>query len=204
MAWGDGEAVQSFAMTSLKGNRIVEKMLDRLFAALVNGPSLNARPHSSRQRIDFTQLGKLKDRPLEDVLKELLGEKREAKVTAHVPAPKKRVPSRTEQETTPESDLTPEEKAAQQAYSEQQSVFTKMRGIAEDAKSYENDTGVHVLQIGFPLLSLPPGSFGKRGFTRRILAPVCFISLSMTVKGGPTPSVALECRNQGADRVIPS
>src|SRR5204862_3714384 len=97
-------------MTSLKGNRIVEKMLDRLFAALVNGPSLNARPHSSRQRIDFMQLSKLKDQPLQEVLKELLGEKREAKVIARVPAPKRRVTTRTDQETTAESDLTPEEK----------------------------------------------------------------------------------------------
>jgi hypothetical protein len=40
-------------MLSLKGNWIVERMLERLFAALVNGPSLKARPHSSRQRIDF-------------------------------------------------------------------------------------------------------------------------------------------------------
>ncbi len=41
--------------------RILKKMLDRLFASLVNGPSLNCRPHSSRQRIDLTQLAKLKD-----------------------------------------------------------------------------------------------------------------------------------------------
>ena len=61
----------------------------------------------------------------------------------------------------PKEELSPEEKSAIQAYSDQQSVITKLRGIAEDAKSYENDTGVHVLQIGFPLLSLPPGSFGQ-------------------------------------------
>ena len=35
-------------------NRILTKMLERLFAALVNGPSLNCRPHSSRQRVDWT------------------------------------------------------------------------------------------------------------------------------------------------------
>ena len=33
-------------------NKVLVKMLDRLFAALVNGPGLNARPHNSRQRID--------------------------------------------------------------------------------------------------------------------------------------------------------
>ena len=54
-------------MISLKDNRILQRMLDRLFAALVNGPSLNARPHSSRQRIDLTQIGKLGDRKAEEV-----------------------------------------------------------------------------------------------------------------------------------------
>ena len=32
-----------------RGNKVLTKMLDRLFSALVNGPSLNCRPHSSRQ-----------------------------------------------------------------------------------------------------------------------------------------------------------
>ena len=197
-------------MTSLRNNRIIEKMLDRLFAALVNGPSLNARPHSSRQRIDLTQFSKFKDRPLEDVLKELLADKHETKLTARVPLAKKR-PSPNgatahahADASEPKEELSPEEKSAIQAYSDQQSVITKLRGIAEDAKSYENDTGVHVLQIGFPLLSLPPGSFGQRGFTRHILAPVCFIPISMSVKGGPLPSVTFECRDTGADLVVPN
>ena len=77
-------------MISLKDNRIVERMLDRLFAALVNGPSLNARPHSSRQRIDLAQIARLGDRPPEQVLRELLGEKRECRVVARVPQPAKR------------------------------------------------------------------------------------------------------------------
>ena len=115
-------------MPSLRDNRIVEKMLDRLFAALVNGPSLNARPHSSRQRIDLTQLAKLKDRAVEEVLKELLGEKRESKLIARVPIAKKRVVAHDESSETPppQPELSPEEKAAQQAYSDQQSVLTKL------------------------------------------------------------------------------
>ena len=41
-------------------NKILQKMLDRLLAGLVNGPSLNCRPYASRQRLDFVQgLGKL-------------------------------------------------------------------------------------------------------------------------------------------------
>src|SRR5690349_23538626 len=127
-------------MQSLKDNPILQKMLDRLFAALVNGPSLNARPHSSRQRIDFTQLGRLKDLPLEQVLRDLLSEKREARIIARVPVPLKRqqkADSSAEEESS-------EEKAARQAYADQQAVVSKCRGIVEDAKVYENDTGVHV------------------------------------------------------------
>ena len=42
-------------------NPILTRMLDRLFAAMLNGPSMNCRPHASRQRLDLVQLGKLRD-----------------------------------------------------------------------------------------------------------------------------------------------
>lgn len=192
-------------MLSLKNNRIVEKMLDRLFAALVNGPSLNARPHSSRQRIDLTQLAKFKDLSPEQLLKQILeNEKNDARIVARVPAPKKKMVDPNGARDIAEPDLTPEEKAARQAYSDQQSVLNKLRSIAEDARSYENDTGVHVLQIGFPLLSLPPGSAGRGRITRRILAPICLISVSMTVKAGPNPSIIFKCRQEGSDLIVPN
>lgn len=197
-------------MISLKDNRLVQKMLDRLFAALVNGPSLNARPHSSRQRIDLVQLAKLGDRTPEDVLRELLGEKGESKIVARIPPPPKRKSGyehNGEWEGTVDANkpvLTDEEKAAQKAFADQQAVVTKIRSIAEDARVYENDTGVHVLQIGFPLLSLPPGSLGAKGFARRVLAPICFISLNLTARSGPNAAVEMECRNEGADLVQPN
>src|SRR6478609_8059583 len=34
-----------------EASKVLAKMLDRLFAALANGPSLNCKPHSSRQRV---------------------------------------------------------------------------------------------------------------------------------------------------------
>src|SRR3712207_7585147 len=43
------------------GNSIVGKMLERLFASMVNGPSMNCRPHASRQRLDLSQLSRLRD-----------------------------------------------------------------------------------------------------------------------------------------------
>ncbi len=170
-------------------NRILANMLDRLFAALVNGPNLNCRPHSSRQRIDLSQLAKLKDIAPEKVLQTLLSPERKVKLVARIPLPPRRVRNGGNDSQAVQADepqpLTEEEKAAQKAWSEQQSLVNKLRGIAEDAKTYENDTGVHVLSIGFPLLSLPPGASGiQRGFSRRIVAPLAFVSLNLTVKTG--------------------
>ena len=71
------------------GKRILEKMLDRLFAALVNGPSLNCRPHHSRQRVDFAQLKRLADVPPEEALRRLL-DKGQVTLKARVPQPKRR------------------------------------------------------------------------------------------------------------------
>ena len=71
-------------------NKVLVKMLDRLFAALVNGPSLNARPHNSRQRVDFAQLGRLGDISPDEALRRLLGEARQVRVAARVPVPKRR------------------------------------------------------------------------------------------------------------------
>ena len=39
---------------------ILEAMIQRLFASLVHGPSMNARPHRSRQRCDWMELNMLK------------------------------------------------------------------------------------------------------------------------------------------------
>src|SRR4249920_6067 len=72
-----------------KPNKVLAKMLDRLFAGLMNGPGMNCRPHASRQRVDLTQLSRLNDATPEEVLRQLLDEDREAKVVAKVKPPKK-------------------------------------------------------------------------------------------------------------------
>jgi hypothetical protein len=208
-------------------NKVLVKMLDRLFAALVNGPSLNARPHASRQRVDFSQLGRLGDGSPDDALRRLLGEARQVRVAARVPQPKKRSTNRsgfgrrraaeaTETGTgdvtgdgAPETTgprLTDAERAAERAWVEQQALLTKLRVIADDARTYEQDTGVHVLNVGFPLLSLPPGSFDARqaGSTRRVLAPIAFIPVAVTLAGGATQNVQIACRGDGIDLVTPN
>lgn len=183
-------------------NRILSKMLDRLFAALVNGPSLNCRPHSSRQRVDWTLLAKLKDAAPEEALRKLLGPDEGVKLTARVATPR-----RSREELPDGEELSPEERAARQAWSDQTSLLGKLRGIAEDAKTYEQDTGVHVLNIGFPLLTLPAGAAGGtrgRGATRRIIAPIAFVPVSVTIKSGAAPGVAIACKGEGVDRVTPN
>src|SRR5580692_4096012 len=109
--------------------RILKKMLDRLFASLVNGPSLNCRPHSSRQRIDLTQLAKLQDVAPEDILRQLLGETRSCKVNATVKPPKGKVKTSesNDVEVDAEPDDSPEEKRARQTFTEQNAVLNKLR-----------------------------------------------------------------------------
>ena len=63
----------------MASNAVLAAMLDRLFASLMSGPSLNCRPHSSRQRIDVASLGRLESERPESLLAGVLGEGRSAK-----------------------------------------------------------------------------------------------------------------------------
>jgi len=185
-------------------NRILSKMLERLFGSLVNGPSLNCRPNNSRQRLDLTQIAKLKDLQAELVLHALLGTEHKVKLTARAAVPKKKSATVTQPDTEDET-LTPEEKAIRTAWQDQEGVLAKVRTIVEDGRVYEQDTGAHVLNVGFPLLNLPPGSFGQRGgATRRVVAPIAFIPISITLKQGVVRSVELGCTGEGVDLVRPN
>ncbi|MDB5332944.1 MAG: hypothetical protein JWP03_4095, partial [Phycisphaerales bacterium] len=213
-------------------NKILVKMLDRLFASMVNGPSLNCRPYASRQRLDVVQLGKLDDASPEDVLRALLGPARKAVVKARVAMPKGGTAERKapvkEKLTVANAFETADEqgvpfveemavdaaqasalrnaKPADRAWLEQQAVLNKLHTIAEDARTYEQDTGVSVLNVGFPLLSLPPGALGAGATagSRRVLAPIAFIPVAVTVKRGATQSVELACKGEGVDLVMPN
>src|SRR5687768_14358563 len=118
-------------------NKILVKMLDRLFASLVNGPGLNCRPHNSRQRIDLTQLRKLGDVSPDAALVRLLGKARKAAVKARVPQPKRRAERAYSDEAASQEDAAA---AAERAWAEQQAVLQKLHVIAEDARTYEQDT----------------------------------------------------------------
>ncbi|HSU66750.1 MAG TPA: AAA domain-containing protein, partial [Tepidisphaeraceae bacterium] len=193
-----------------KSNGVLAKMLERLFAALVNGPSLNCRPHASRQRIDLVHFGRLRDVPPDQILHSLLNPDRAARVVAKAPAPKRRPNGRevvnSNGDAPPPVDLTPEEKAILTGWEEQELVFRKLRVIVDDARTYEQDTGVHVLSLGFPLLSLPPSMFKASGgsLSRRIIAPIAFIPVTVTVKQGAGRSVEIKTRGEGGDLVTPN
>lgn len=157
-------------------NKILEKMLDRLYASLASGPVLNCRPHSSRQRIDLAEVAKIDGRAPGELLATLL-ETREVKLT-----------------TKPSDEPTPE-----------QTIVTKLRTIAEDARTYEQDTGAQVLYIGFPLLNLPADGRAKRfGTTKRILAPIAFVPITLSVKTTRPAGVTLACAGEGIDLVVPN
>jgi len=185
---------------------ILERMLDRLYAALLAGPSLNCRPHDSRQRVDLAQLASLGDKDPTEVLRELLGPGAVSELVARVPCPPGAEGGWGRRGNGGELDngaeRTPEERAALEAWRAQKKLLTKLRNLSEDARTYAQDTGVHALMLGYPLLSIAPGALG--GGTRRVLAPVAFVPVSSSVRAGSRQGLVLECRGDGVDRVIPN
>lgn len=171
-------------------NKILERMLERLRASLTSGPLLGCRPHSSRQRIDLTQLARLEGPRPEEILPLLIGAERSAKLTL----PKTQgAPNGGGVEGKPARD-------------EYQTLWTKLRAIAEDARTYEQDTGVHALFIGYPVLHLPPAARGVGGVsaTKRILAPLAFVPAQLTLRATRPPSLTLDAVADGSDLVVPN
>ena len=202
-------------------NAILARLLERLYASLVGGASLNCRPHRSRQRVDLFSFNALGDSdngddgPAGDIVPVLLGPAGKIEVLARVPAP------RGTNAATAGGDRLPsrEERAAQRAFERQDQLLAKLRDIAGDARDYEQDHGESALYVGYPLLHLPPGAEGPGGGggggsrrpaggprAPRVLAPVALIPVELAVRRGPgTPSVTLKARGGGgADLVLPN
>jgi hypothetical protein len=184
-------------------------MLERLFGAIVNGPSLNCRPHHSRQRFDLAGLSSLRDLDPAGVLRAVLGDGARASLSARAPAPPVSARARWREAGAegdePGAPETPEQAAARRAWADQQGLLSKVRTLVDEARTYEDDTGVWALDLGFPLLSLPPGTVaGRSGGTRRVLAPVALIPVSITVRTGPGAGLTIACRCEDVDRVKPN
>jgi hypothetical protein len=174
---------------------LLEKMLDRVYVALTSGPALSCRPHQSRQRIDLAQLALLDTGGTQRLLQGLLTDGT-VKVV-HVP------PRAVAEPGADEAQRARAKQAAADALAAQQAVLSRLRTLADDARSFEQETGAQVLSIGFPLLQLPARR-GPRGETKRLLAPIAFIPVQLVLKAGATPSVVLEALGEAADRVVPN
>ncbi len=172
---------------------ILETMLQRLFASLVNGPSMNARPHRSRQRCDWMDFAAFASVEPSSALRDLL-EKGRLELPARVPA--FTAPDRAE------GQWTAEEKQARDAHQQQTRLLKKLREMADDALEYVNDHGESCLALGFPLLSLPPADEKGVRSGSRILAPLLLMPVSLQVRTASRAGVTLECAAEGADRLV--
>lgn len=168
------------------GKKIISALLDRLYANLVNGPLMSCRPHASRQRVDLFQLGKLKGPEPSAIIASLLGEKHEVKLSLPSDGAERAV-GRT---------------AGGDGAS---GIVSKLRTIIEDARTYEEETGTEALFLGLPLLNLPADTslLGTRS-TKRILAPIAFLPLRITVQATRPATVLLEASGDGSDLLVPN
>lgn len=174
---------------------ILKTMLDRLHASLTSGPSLNARPHNSRQRMDVMELQHLKSIDPAKLITTLLNGKGVTEVPAKVPVFVK--------PELPEEQWSDEHKKAKALHDRQARVLNKLREIAEDANDYYNDHGEQALFIGFPLVSIPSRS-DRGAATKRVLAPALLLPINMRVRRGAGAGVTIELVGDGADLIQPN
>ena len=177
---------------------ILHAMLQRLYASLVHGPSMNARPHRSRQRCDLMDLACFNGTDPATAVRTLL-ENGKLEFPAKVPVFIAPDPSGQSDQT---DSLTPEQKTAREAWLAQSRLLKKLRDIAEDATNYTNDHGESCLALGFPLLSMPAGRDEAGGKSARILAPLLLLPLEVQVRTASRAGVTLQCAAEGADRLV--
>ncbi|MEO1084108.1 MAG: AAA domain-containing protein, partial [Acidobacteriota bacterium] len=194
-----------------RSHPILQKMLERLYGAMMRGPQLNCSPHGRRQRFDLTQLYRLDDETPESVLRDLLSNAGRTRIKANVPVPpqalvdehRRRQAEAAERlrETGLSTPTEPTDPRIER-WEAQQKLLLRLRHLGEDALAYAQETGVEALDIGYPILSLPPGT-ASRG-KRRILAPVALVSCSITVRTAGRAGVDLACRARDVERVVPN
>lgn len=177
---------------------ILEAMLQRLYTSLQRGPCLNARPHNSRQRVDWAELDCLRSVGVDAVLPALMWNARKATLPAGVP-----IFRRPEY---PESEWSDEQKTHARAWERQNRLLKRLHDIATDAQEYVNDHGESALFVGFPLISMPPKSGDDRYHFRssRVLAPLAFVPVTLSVRRGSNSGVTIAASGEGADLLIPN
>lgn len=173
---------------------ILESMLSRLHRSLLRGPALNCKPHNSRQRVDFTAFSRLGTTPTFSDLNELLSGKGKIEFAASIPPFKK--------PEYPESEWSDEQRSGSKSWDDQQRTLRKLTEIITDAKDYFNDHGEQALFLGFPLLSLPASGRDSDFRSSRILAPLAFVPLDLSVRKAGRPGVSLKATGEGADLLV--
>ncbi|MEM1212648.1 MAG: DUF4011 domain-containing protein, partial [Planctomycetota bacterium] len=181
---------------------ILHNMLDRLYAAIARGPALNCRPHRSRQRIDLADLAAFDDTPPTQLLQQLIDTgsadlRANATLSPELADALARPPGSLDEDTAKRLRSDPDARQ----YRAQHNLLRKLRHLSDDARTYQQDTGVHALALGYPLLSLPPGTAGG---TRRLLAPIALIPVDLTVNTSARPGLTLDTQATGADRLQPN
>ncbi len=161
---------------------VLQAMIQRLYRAVMRGPGLNARPHSSRQRIDILELAALGDGTPR--LNSLL-ESGSWSAKATIKAP-----------------LDPGDREGQERWQRQLGVVRKLHRIASDARDYAQDHGESALALGFPLLSIPPSKI--RGSSSRVLAPLAFVPIQLGIISKLQPTVTLSTTGEGSDLLEPN
>jgi hypothetical protein len=174
-------------------NPILDRMLERLYASLVQGPCLNCRPHSSRQRVDLNALQGFNHLSPNEIIPKLLTGSGRVEVLAKVPP----FVSELDEELLSETD-----RVAKRSFESQARLLGKLRDIAADARDYEQETGENALYIGYPLISIPPGADALGESTARGFAPLTLIPIELTVKRGASHSIELTAKGAGVDLVI--
>lgn len=175
---------------------ILNAMLQRLYMSLQRGPCLNARPHNSRQRIDLTQLEQFQSLAVDEILPALLGDKRKVTIPGKV--------SLFRKPDYPESEWSDEQKRHAREYEQQSRLLKKLHDIANDAQEYFNDHGESALFLGFPMVSLPPKASEDSFRSSRVLAPLAFVPVNLSVRKGANPGATVTVVGEGADLLIPN
>ena len=174
---------------------LLSKMLERLYSAILSGPAINCRPHSSRQESiwrTWPSLMYLQTR----LFSQLLGPDAKTKLVGRAEEPPLSWMDR--------EDLDERQRAHSiHGAAGQQALFRKLKVIAEDAATYQQETGVNALCLGFPILSFPPKNDGDRTL-KRVLAPLLFVPIEMEVRSGRGQSLTLACAEGGINRVLPN
>lgn len=135
------------------------------------------------------------DVPANEIIAQLLGTDAKTKLVARAEEPPLSWMDR--------ENLDEHQRATLNSWQSQQALFRKLKVIAEDAATYQQETGVNALCLGFPILSYPPKSDGDRTL-KRVLAPVLFAPIEMEVRSGRGQSLTLACAEGGINRIFPN